>query len=407
MSGRRTYILPILGVLLITLGGWPCQAAVHVQCPGDTDGDAVIDSPDPSHPLATCMHLTAGDGYVNMADGELTYVFGFSDATGVFEDMVMDHGMLGAQQPAPTIAVKEGQELYLTLTNAGMMMRPDLFDPHTVHWHGFPNAAPIFDGMPGASIAINMGASLTYYYKVFEPGTFLYHCHVEATEHMQMGMIGNLYVTPAQNDLPEQYFPNGFHHVPGNKYVYNDGDGSTSYDVEIPLQMTSFDPLFHAASEAVQPLPFQEMYDTYAMLNGRGYPDTVNPNILYNSYPGPMGGKPSQPVSSLITATVGQNVLLRLSNVSTTDFYTVTVLGIPMRVVGRDARLLRGPTGKDLSYSSNSVTLGGGETNDVILDTAAVSPGTYFVYTTNLNHLSNNGEDFGGLMTEIVLNPGP
>ena len=85
-----------------------------------------------------------------------------------------------------------------------------------------------------------------------------------------------------------------------------------------------------------------------------------------------------------------------------TSFYTLGTLGIPMQVVGQDAQLLRGPAGKDLYYNTNSVTLGGGEAVDVILDTSGVSPGTYFLYTTNLNYLSNDDEDFGGMMTEIV-----
>ncbi len=32
-----------------------------------------------------------------------------------------------------------------------------------------------------------------------EPGTFIYHCHVEATEHMEMGMLANLFVHPVQD----------------------------------------------------------------------------------------------------------------------------------------------------------------------------------------------------------------
>ena len=44
-----------------------------------------------------------------------------------------------------------------------------------------------------------MGSSLTYYYLNNDPGTYMYHCHVEATEHMQMGMLGSLYVDPIQN----------------------------------------------------------------------------------------------------------------------------------------------------------------------------------------------------------------
>ena len=79
---------------------------------------------------------------------------------------------------------------------------------------------------------------------------------------------------------------------------------------------------------------------------------------------------------------------------------------MPMKVVGKGARILRGADGgKNLYYNTNSVTLGGGESADVILDTTGVAPGTYFLYTTNLNYLSNNSEDYGGMMTEIVVNP--
>ncbi len=42
---------------------------------------------------------------------------------------------------------------------------------------------------------------------------------------------------------------------------------------------------------------------------------------------------------------------------------------------------------------------------DAIVDTTNVAPGTYLLYTSNLNYLSNNQEDFGGMMTEIVVKP--
>ena len=102
---------------------------------------------------------------------------------------------------------KEGQKVYLDLSNVGMLMRPDLFDPHTVHFHGFPQAASIFDGEPMASVSINMGGTLRYFYNIVEPGTYLYHCHVEATEHMEMGMIGNLWVVPKQNNAAQRHRP--------------------------------------------------------------------------------------------------------------------------------------------------------------------------------------------------------
>ena len=56
-----------------------------------------------------------------------------------------------------------------------MAMRPDLFDGHSVHWHGYAQAAAIFDGLPDASIAVIPGASMTYFYKSAEEGTYMYH----------------------------------------------------------------------------------------------------------------------------------------------------------------------------------------------------------------------------------------
>jgi FtsP/CotA-like multicopper oxidase with cupredoxin domain len=380
----------------------PESTAVFVQCPGDVDGDAVPDGA--VNPNVKCMHISGGDGFISMADGRRLYMFGYSDLTGTPPGDAISQGTLAANFPSPTIALAQGQEFYLTLTNVGMAIRPDLFDPHTVHFHGFPNQAPVFDGMPEASFGVNMGASLTYYYNVTEPGTYMYHCHQEATEHMQMGMLGNLYVTPAQDGT----LLNGY-----TKFVYNDGDGSTGYSKAYPLQLSAMDHNFHNASETIQPLPFANMKDTYAMINGRGYPDSVIDAVL----PGPImddgsEGVKSQPVSSLITlnrATEGNTLLLRLSDLSVTNFYTLTALGLPMRVVGGGAAIARGPSpdgvapGKDLYYRTNSVTLGGGEAAEVIIDAAGVPAGTYFLYTTNLNYLSNNNEDYGGMMTEIVI----
>jgi len=394
----------------------PAAAQVNVQCPGDVNGDAVIDIPDPAHPNAKCMHLAAGDGYVRMADGKDQYIFGFTNMTGVPASQVMPRSLLDANFAAPTIRLDQGDEFYLSLTNAGMLIRPDLFDPHTVHYHGFPNSSTVFDGLPDTGLSIGMGATLTYYYKNVEPGTYMYHCHVEAAEHMQMGMLGSLYVRAAQDKTtPGQPVCSGspFLHQAGLRYAYNDCDGSTRYNVDYALQIGSFDSHFHDLHEAVQPLPFATMRDDYPMLNGRGYPDTVNPSPL--SPPQSKidsigaGAASSQKEGSLVTAAPNQRILLRISNLNVTRLYTLQSLGITMEVVGKDAKLHRGPDGKNLYYRTNSVTLGGGESVDVILDTAGVASGsTYFLYASELNYLANHDEaasnGMGGMLTEIRVN---
>lgn len=397
--------------------GTQASAAVFVQCgPGNTGVDAqgkirpAFDiNPTPGvakNANAECMHLTAGDGFISMADQRTLYTFGFADVTQKTSGQIALDS-LAANFAAPTIELQQGKDFYLTLTNVSMTMRPDLFDPHTVHFHGFPQQPPVFDGMPEGSFGVNMGSSVTYFYRLNDPGTYMYHCHQEATEHMQMGMLGNLYVKPAQDGQSKVYDGKTY-----TKFVYNDGDGSTGYDVVKALQLGSMDHVFHELHLGVQPLPFKNMKDTYPLINGRGYPDTVNPDPLpppqdkvdvltAGGITGPI--ESSQPINSLVTAVQGQRILLRLSNLNVTNYYTVTAQGLPMKVVGVGARQLKGPDGKLLHYDTASVTIGGGESTEVMIDTSQVAPGTYFLYTTNLNFLSNFEEDHGGMMTEIVI----
>ncbi len=115
---------------------------------------------------------------------------------------IMDVGVMNGNIPAPLMAIDEDDEFFLTLTNVGMIMRPDLFEQHTVHFHGYPNASSFYDGVPDASVAINIGGSFTYYYLAPDAGTYFWHCHITPPEHLQMGMVGQIYVRPRQNRVP-------------------------------------------------------------------------------------------------------------------------------------------------------------------------------------------------------------
>jgi FtsP/CotA-like multicopper oxidase with cupredoxin domain len=307
-----------------------------------------------------------------------------------------------------------------------MIMRPDLFEQHTVHFHGYPNASSFYDGVPDASVAINIGGSFTYYYLAPDAGTYFWHCHITPPEHLQMGMVGQIYVRPRQNrvtgDLyaalqkqqsdprtacttsdvvctnPLPAVTTGA--VGGGKYAYNDGDGSTAYDVEYPLQIHGFDPNFHFVGMTFNPEGFADMKDKYFLLNGRSYPDTVTAGPLET--PAADGTAHfSQPLSSIINIKSGQKALLRISDLDVSEYQTLASLGIPMKVVGYNAKLLRDQAGNNMYYTTNSITLAGGESLDVILDSANVPVGTYYLYTPNLDHLSNDAENFGGLMTEV------
>jgi len=346
---------------------------------------------------------------------------------------IMDVGVLNGNIPAPLMAIDEDDEFFLTLTNVGQIMRPDLFEQHTVHFHGYPNASAFYDGVPDASAAINIGGSFTYYYLAPDAGTYFWHCHITPPEHLQMGMVGQLYVRPRQNKVavggnlraalvaqqsdlrkkcdgtdllcsnPVPTVDNGAVGVANKKYAYNDGDGSTAYDVEYPLQMHGFDPNFHFVGMTFNPESFVNLKDKYFLLNGRSYPDTINPEALSTQA---TDGMPrySQPLSSVINIPVNGKALLRISDLNVTEFHTLASLGIPMHVVGMNAKLLRDQDGNNMAYDTNSITLGGGESIDVILDATGYTSGQkFYLYTPQLDHLSNDAENFGGMMTEVNI----
>ena len=359
---------------------------------------------------------------------------------------IMDVGVMNGNIPAPLMAIDEDDEFFLTLTNVGMIMRPDLFEQHTVHFHGYPNASAFYDGVPDASVAINIAASFTYYYLAPDAGTYFWHCHITPPEHLQMGMVGQLYVRPRQNRVPvgtSLYSARGLqdadlrtacvsgtdilcsnplpavntavNRAASGNYAYNDGDGSTYYDVEYPIQMHGFDPNFHFVGMTFNPEGFADMKDKYFLLNGRSYPDTVTPGPLETQSSDGVNHF-SQPLPTIVTITAGQRALLRISDLNVSEYHTLASLGIPMQVIGYNAKLLRDQAGNNMYYTTNSITLGGGESLDVILDTCALrstptdpsssctttlAPGTYYLYTPNLDHLSNDAENFGGQMTEV------
>jgi hypothetical protein len=257
---------------------------------------------------------------------------------------------------------------------------------------------------------------------------------------MEMGMLANLYVHPKQDAVGYDLDGNGT--IDAGElaatqaqrkggaatnpmgYAYNDNDGTTAFDVEAPLQVSAFDSDFHDAHIAVQPLPFAALEGNYPMINGRGYPDTIkDPAVARNASPtmgppvddaeGSISGVPgevlnngevSQDMGAAVSVTAGDRLLLRLSNVGIDRFYTLTIPGLTMKVVGTGAKLMRGVDGKSLYQQTASINFGGGETQDVIVETAGVTPGTYFLHTTELHQMGNKTQLDGGMVTEIVVN---
>jgi FtsP/CotA-like multicopper oxidase with cupredoxin domain len=419
LSRRRALGLAGSAALVAGTGTWagrvlyPEQVAVADSAPANlylagTDGWIHL-PPDP--PIAP-FHPD------NLAPPDLTtYIFGFRNVTGM-----TDAQRLGqknkAQHSAPLFWVdqydgNQAHEFRVQLTNLGLALRPDLFDAHTLHWHGFRNVIPFFDGEPTGSVSVPAGREFTYVYRPRDPGTYMYHCHVEDVEHVHMGMTGLVFVRPLQ-DGNTSFYPSG-------RYLYNDGDGSTGYDREFAMFLSEVWAEAHWADAHIQLPEWSDYRADFALLNGRVYPDTIAPNgpsvnafehgtgISFDADGDliPPDGHPElqyQPQSSLVTCNAGERVALRFSNLGFRES-AMTMTGIRMRVVGRDATPMRGRDGTDTSYETDTLNIGPGESYDVVF-TAPPKSGsgydTYYLYNRSLlrsNNLAAGG--FGGQTTEI------
>ena len=366
----------------------------------------------------TTLSLIATDGSISVPgrEGNPLYIFGFvqvNPALSVSELIATYKGH--AKHTAPTLDFLQDDDIKITLTNLGLIQRPDLTDAHTIHWHGFDLPAPLNDGVPEVSVAVPIGRQLTYFYRPHRDGTYMYHCHFEDVEHVQMGMTGIVFVRPRQDGTPIGGF---------TRFAYNDGDGSTGYHRHFAILLNELWTNFHDGDRDIQESIATDYDPQWFTLNGRVYPQTVLPNDSESLPEAMRVGTPnpnfddavdySQPNSALVQVNPGDRVLLRLANLGYQQ-HSMQLPGIPMHVVGQDASLLRNGTA-DTSYWTNTLYIGPGEARDVLFDapvydaarpSGSDSWGSYNVYyfrNRDWRKLANFGSTAagpGGMMTEV------
>ncbi|MBI5030105.1 MAG: multicopper oxidase domain-containing protein [Chloroflexi bacterium] len=380
------------------------------------------------------IHLAATDGFIYLPGTVPTFHpdplapapftnwgFGFRNVTGLTAQQVQDQRNK-FQTSAPMLAVDELDDVRITLTNLGLAVRPDLTDGHTIHFHGFRNAIPLFDGVPELSIAVPTGRDFTYFYHPRDPGTYMYHCHFEDVEHVSMGMTGIIFVRPAQNKTGASGGPvarlGGNASSPVLGYVYNDGVApsspySTAYDREYGMFLSEVWAEERYRGAHIQEHDWSEYNPDIWLLNGRSYPDTLAPNgggtdtMTGDLIPPP--GRPElqyQPLSSLVECNSNDRVLLRFVNLGYQQ-HAMRLDGIPMKIVGKDATLLRGRDGTFNYQMTDTIYVGPGESVDALFVAPVVSTQTTFLlYNRNYNYLHNPGiPGLGGQMTEIRVSP--
>ena len=150
--------------------------------------------------LATFPHIVragsafkdnAFTGYATELSGkviDLTIGEALVNFTGVVRKATTINGSI----PAPTLRLREGDEVTIRVTNT-------LSVPSSIHWHGIILPYQM-DGVPGMSFrGIMPGETFVYRFTLKQSGTYWYHSHSGFQE--MTGMYGALIIEPKAQDV--------------------------------------------------------------------------------------------------------------------------------------------------------------------------------------------------------------
>jgi FtsP/CotA-like multicopper oxidase with cupredoxin domain len=184
--------------------------------------------------------------------------------------------------PGPTLKVSQGATITVRVTNHGDLEA-------TVHWHGL-RLENRYDGTHDTQAPIPVGDTFTYQVHVPDPGAYWYHPHIREDYGQEMGLYGNILVSPTERD----YWP------PATR----------------ELLLTLDDILI----EDGQIAPFREAETTHVAMGRFG-------NVMLVS------GEPDLSLE----AKRDEIVRFYFTNTANTRVFNVTLPGAQMKLVGADA----------------------------------------------------------------------
>jgi len=94
--------------------------------------------------------------------------------------------------PGPTLKVPQDATITVHVINRGDI-------DATVHWHGL-RLENRYDGTHETQAPIPVGETFTYEVNVPDPGAYWYHPHIREDYGQEMGLYGNILVTPSASD---------------------------------------------------------------------------------------------------------------------------------------------------------------------------------------------------------------
>jgi FtsP/CotA-like multicopper oxidase with cupredoxin domain len=184
--------------------------------------------------------------------------------------------------PGPTLKVPQGATIKIPVTNRGDIEA-------TVHWHGL-RLENRYDGTHDTQAPIPVGETFTYEVHVPDAGAYWYHPHIREDYGQEMGLYGNILVSPGEPD----YWP------PANR----------------ELVLTLDDILI----EHGQIAPFREEETTHVAMGRFG-------NVML------VAGEPDLQLE----AKRGEVVRFYFTNTANTRVFNVALPGAEMKLVGADA----------------------------------------------------------------------
>ncbi len=285
--------------------------------------------------------LTTADGYISLPDGNTVYMWGYALAGGAF------------QHPGPTLCFNQGDQVAITLTNAGFSQLPSLTDAVSIVFPGQTNVSHD-DATPGllTGEADAGGGSVTYTFTAGQAGSFIYESGTDPQKQVHMGLFGALIVRPAL----------------GANYIFDWNFTQFNPANDYMMLLSEIDPDLHWAVEQGYAYDITLYHPRYWLINGRSFPDTIAPNDAE--------WLPTQPYGALLHiqpfgAGNAQPSAVRFLNVGMRD-HPMHPHGDHIQVVGRDGRPLLGPANENMSYAEFGVVIGAGQTKDTLYDWAAV-----------------------------------
>lgn len=242
----------------------------------------------------TKLIIGRNQGTHTFHDGEQTRIMGFTESLSA-----------PTKIPGPTIIINSGDSIKIDFWNMSQGA------PHTIHLHGL-DVDQQNDGVGMLSFEVEHDQHGYYYFKAPHPGTYLYHCHVGSTVHLQAGMYGLIIVRPTD----------------GNTLL--NWDAGESYNKEFPLLASEIDTVWHNDTildqnhDMTMPMPYY-------------VPATFKPQyFLINGLSGTQLSDPS----NYLFALQNDKVYMRLANIGYYGTRFIFPASLDARTVASDGRPL-------------------------------------------------------------------